>query len=281
MSMKRRMLVWVMMLCLALTALPVAAVRAESDALPSVAVPPSEEAPAVPEEAPEDDESEWWTDLSPYRSGDFMVIVREGAIEIGEYCGTDSTVVVPKEIDGLPVSAIWPEAFESYERTIVSVEVQAELTSINGAFSVCRTLETVVLPDTVKVIGLEAFLGCHSLVSIDLPDGVTVIGPEAFSNCDRLETIRLPEGITVIDDFAFWGCSSLTAINIPAGVTSIGEEAFWGCSSLSSISIPAGVTSIGADAFYGCDALAISVVSGSYAETYCREHRLNYTIISE
>ena len=91
----------------------------------------------------------------------------------------------------------------------------------------------------------------------------------------------MPEGINVIDDYTFWGCSSLTAINIPASVSSIGEEAFWSCSSLPSINIPASVTSIAGNAFQGCGSLVIHVVSGSYAEAYCRENGMNYRVISE
>ncbi len=277
--MKRRIAVWVMILCLVMTTMSAASVcAAADDASPGSALPPAP-VPARPEGLLE--EEEWWTDMNPFRSGDFMVIIREGTIEIGEYCGTDSAVIVPKEIEGLPVTAIWPEAFWSADGTVVSVDVQAELTSIDGAFSCCQSLEAVALPASLRAIGTDAFLGCHSLVSISIPDSVTTIGPEAFSNCDHLETVKLPEGITVIDDYTFWACRSLTTIDIPAGVTSIGEEAFWGCSSLSSVIIPAGVTSIGTNAFQGCDSLVLYVVSGSYAEAYCAEHGMNYMVISE
>ena len=277
--MKRQITFWVILLCLVMAAMPAMTVCAAADDKPPVLTPPPTPVPVELEDMPE--EEIWWTDMKPFRIGDFMVIIREGTIEISEYCGTDAIVVVPKEIEGLPVTAIWPEAFMSSGGTVVSVEVQAELTSIDEAFSCCQSLEAVTLPATLKTIGLDAFLGCHSLVSICIPDSVTAIEQEAFSNCDHLETVKLPEGINVIDDYTFWGCSSLTAINIPASVSSIGEEAFWGCSSLPSISIPAGVTSIAGNAFQGCDSLVIHVVSGSYAEAYCRENGMNYRVISE
>ena len=111
-----------------------------------------------------------------------------------------------------------------------------------------------------KVICDEAFrwsklIGCRSLTSLVIPDSVTNIGDYAFWGCSDLADIVIPDGVTSIGDYAFEGCESLRSVVIPDGVTSIGDGAFVGCTSLKSLVIPDGVTSIGAWAFSGCNNL--------------------------
>ena len=83
-----------------------------------------------------------------------------------------------------------------------------------------------------KVIGGGAFSDCKSLTSITIPDGVTEIGDYAFSGCTSLTSITIPDGVTAIGDYAFRWCNSLESIIIPDSVTYIGAEAFGGCYSL-------------------------------------------------
>ena len=124
------------------------------------------------------------------------------------------------------------------------------------AFSGCRWLKNITIPDSVTSIGRGAFDGCSDLISVTIPDSVTSIGSGAFSGCSSLTSITIPDRVTSIgNNSAFYGCSSLSSINIPDGVTSIGNSTFSGCSSLTSINIPDSVTSIGARAFNDCDSL--------------------------
>ena len=118
------------------------------------------------------------------------------------------------------------------------------------AFQECSVTQ-VVLPNTIKSIGLSAFLDCYQLTYINLPQTITSIGNNAFNGCTALGTISLPSGIKTIGDNTFASCKSLTTITIPDGVTSIGSSAFQGCSNLSTISIPSSVESVGSSAFYG------------------------------
>ena len=98
----------------------------------------------------------------------------------------------------------------------------------------CKNSE-IPLDGSVTSIGDSAFSGCRGLTSITIPDGVTSIGYSAFSGCSGLTSITIPDGVTSIGSSAFDGCSGLTSITIPDSVTSIGGAAFCGCSSLTSI----------------------------------------------
>ena len=149
-------------------------------------------------------------------------------------------------------------------RSLTSISLPERVTSIgNSAFSGCRSLTSISLPERVTSIGSSAFNNCYSLTSISLPEGVTSIGNSAFYNCYSLTSISLPERVTSIGSSAFNNCYSLTSISLPEGVTSIGNSAFNNCYSLTSISLPEGVTSIENSAFNNCYSLTDIVVKGT------------------
>ena len=131
------------------------------------------------------------------------------------------------------------------------------------AFSGCRSLSNIIIPDSVTSIGDGAFYGCSSLTNIVLPDSVTSIGSNAFRDCSSLSNIVIPDSVTSIGDYAFEGCASLSDIVVPDSVTSIGSDSFRGCRSLSNIVIPDNVTSIGSNAFRDCSSLSNIVISDS------------------
>ena len=112
---------------------------------------------------------------------------------------------------------------------------------------------TYSIKDGTQIICDRAFIGCKSLRSIVIPDSVTSIGYWAFRDCSSLTDIAIPDSVTSIGNNAFKFCFSLRSIIIPNGVTSIGNNAFGWCESLSSLVIPEGVTSIGESAFFGCN----------------------------
>lgn len=123
----------------------------------------------------------------------------------------------------------------------------------NQLFQSKKWLNAIIMPSTLKSIGIGTFYGCSNLTSITIPNSVTSIGSQAFRGCTGLTDISIGTGVTTILWGAFWGCSGLTSIIIPDNVTSMqGNETFKGCTNLTSIVIGNGVRLLGYGAFNGC-----------------------------
>ena len=161
-------------------------------------------------------------------------------------------------------------------------EVEYSVTRIGAsAFSNCRSLTSITIPESVTSIEDLAFYECSNLTSINIPESVTSIGNFAFRNCGGLTAIiTLPESVWHIGVDAFYGCSNLTSITLPESVTYIGSSAFRGCAGelivncnipssafkegkFTKVTIGENVTSIGDYAFYGCDSLTSIVLPKS------------------
>ncbi|MCL2813959.1 MAG: leucine-rich repeat protein [Oscillospiraceae bacterium] len=181
--------------------------------------------------------------------------------------GELTVVVIPPEIDGIPVTSIGTSAFYNCH-TLTKITLPDSIKTIgNGAFSGCGNLSSINIPDSVTEIGDGAFSSCYGLTSITLPDGLKSIGNSTFSYCRGLKGITIPGSVLNIGDYAFQSCYGLTEVTIPYNVTSIGDYAF-SYSGLDQIVILDNVTSIGYNAFYGCPNLTIVTVEDSHAQGY-------------
>ena len=125
----------------------------------------------------------------------------------------------------------------------------------NRAFEGCKSLTSVIIPNSVTSIGDRSFHECTNLTNIEIPNTVMSIGQRAFYRCSSLKSIIIPNNITSIGVWTFYECTSLENITLGNSVTSIEDSAFFGCSSLTNITIPSSVTDISFDAFKNCSSL--------------------------
>jgi len=107
------------------------------------------------------------------------------------------------------------------------LKVKEGTTAVNErAFESCRYIESIVLPDSVGILGRRAFSGCSGIRSIVIPPLVKSIPDSTFTGCTSLESVTVPDSVTKIGCGAFSDCPSLKEIILPKGLTSIGYGAF-------------------------------------------------------
>lgn len=156
------------------------------------------------------------------------------------------------------------------------------VTSIgDAAFAKCKSITSVIIPNSVTNIGYAAFQECENLKSVTIPNSVSCIGDWVFAFCENLDSITIPNSVTSIGYCTFAFCENLSepvynahifaylpksysgAYAIPEGIKLIAYGAFGECTKLTSVTIPNSVTSIGDAAFCNCHALKTIVIPNS------------------
>lgn len=93
---------------------------------------------------------------------------------------------------------------------VVYNEIDYPVTSIgNSAFSECRDLISIIIPNSVTSIGKVAFEECEGLISVSLPNSLRFIGGGAFARCVNLKSVTLPSSLQYIEDCAFSQCHKM------------------------------------------------------------------------
>ena len=128
------------------------------------------------------------------------------------------------------VMSVEPKAFEHTKWLFDFLEGKGESGSdflISGGVLVAYRGRNsgVVIPEGVRVIAAEAFVGHDEISTLKLPDSLLVIGEDAFLGCDSLSTIMWGKSLKQIKDRAFADCP-LSAVSIPETVTELGLGAF-------------------------------------------------------
>ena len=174
------------------------------------------------------------------------------AIVVDSYHGDAEKLVIPAEIEGIPVIGISRIQNESLKEIVISEGIKILDYS---AFAFNHNLEKVSLPSTLEIMGENCFEGCIALSEVTLAEGITELPERAFLCCESIEEITLPSTLEKIGEEAFGNCFSLKNIVIPENVEFIGEGAFFGCEGLETVEIKAGITEIAADTFANCESL--------------------------
>lgn len=187
------------------------------------------------------------------------------------YTGSPANVVIPAKISGIKVKTIGL-----------------------GAFSKCKSLTSVTLPEGLLKIEDRVFWECENLATIHIPNSVTSIGNWFAIYCNKMSAITvgtgnkfytthegvlynkaktvlmrfpggktgsyvIPSTVKTISEGAFYSCYTITGVTMPNGLTKIGNEAFCYCFGIKSITLPDSLTTLGFRAFTGVDTEEINV----------------------
>ncbi|WP_295026200.1 leucine-rich repeat domain-containing protein, partial [Ruminococcus sp.] len=84
----------------------------------------------------------------------------------------------------------------------------------SGAFDGCTSLNSINIPDNIRIIEDYTFCDCTSLKQLFLSRNISHIYSRALENCTLLEKITIYDKIEYIADNAFEGCDKLTIYGI-------------------------------------------------------------------
>jgi hypothetical protein len=160
---------------------------------------------------------------------EFTYKVNNNQVTITGYNGKNKDLVIPPVIEGYPVTAIAPAAFQGKS---------------NG-FDSYHLVDSIVLPEGLLSIGADAF-SANPIEELKLPDSLIYIGDKAFS-ATRIRELKLPDSLIYIGDMAF-AFTLIQELIIPENITHIGKEAF-AFTRIRELTIPGSITYIGDMAF--------------------------------
>lgn len=204
---------------------------------------------------------------------------------IRDYKGNQDNLVLPEELDGLPVKAI---AFTQKNLKIKSITLSKNIASSRetkygvDTLSNIETLEeinvskenqdyeavdgvlynkgktefyiyprskksdTYVMPSSVKKSDSIGLSRTKYLKKLTLSENLKNTMECSESN---IESVTIPGKIQTIEETSFFNCKKLKNVEIGKNVHTIFSDAFRGCNSLEQILLPEGLKNIGAGAF--------------------------------
>ena len=196
-------------------------------------------------------------------------------------------VKIPRELNKQKVTTI-PANAGAGRGDIYGLEIPDTVESIGDYAFEGTSIEKIVIPATVKSLGLEVFkgwddsqnveiiydgydssvsddglhtpfTGTDAIFKVSIPDDVSEIKNDAFNGMSSLVEISIPDSVKTIGLYAFKG-TSLRDVSLGDGVTSIGCGSFMDCENLRSVDLGSKLTSIGKNAFENCTELSSLII---------------------
>ena len=204
-------------------------------------------------------------------------VEKEGVIPIGAMSDKKSLLylVLPDKLEGIGSSAfdnctnltgsliipkgvtrIGTMAFDNCSNMKGVLELPNTLEYIsNQAFNYCDFTCELILPESLKYIGHDAFLGNNGFYgNLNLPSDLFYLGSGAFQDCSNLTgDLRIPQKITEILNNTFKTTNFNGSLTLHDGITKIGNLAFMGTKFRGELILPKNLTIIGEEAFYNCN----------------------------
>lgn len=163
------------------------------------------------------------------------VTIKKFTGDINKY--VDAVMVIPAEIQGVPVTVIDRYAFDNNYLEWDYDEVR-------------KTIKELVIPESVKYIRSNAF-SRMDFECINLPSGLKFLGDSAFAENSKLKSFTLKPSSATYGNNIFEGCKALEKLVIEEGVTQIGINMFTKCG-IKSLTIPKSLKIIPPGAFSAC-----------------------------
>ena len=148
----------------------------------------------------------------------------DGTVNIWGYEGTDSVVVIPKEIQGSTKIKI-KRFYCEHNLSAIRIPGNAEIAYSDSGVFIFGTFETAVIEEGVKKLTDYCF-SSSNLRTIILPNSLESIGATVFAGT-HLSEIIIPDNVTLIDQYLFQEMESDNlVINLPDNITEIDYGAF-------------------------------------------------------
>ena len=173
----------------------------------------------------------------------------------------------------------------NWGRDIVANQVQISGNS-GVTYAVLDLTEPIETADgttkTLESIAASCFLNNKNLVKVLLPDTVKFIGQQAFNNCSALQDIgRIPNQIREFGGGAFNGCTSLTnEIVLPQTLRGTTWNTFYNTQMTGDIVWPATAGDVQIMDFYGTKITSFTIPEGANCKKIRREAFRNCALLT-
>lgn len=192
---------------------------------------------------------------------------------ISSYSGSETKIILPETLGGLPVTGLSSSAFAKNEN-LTYIKLPATLETVSGkAFNMCSSLKEIeVDPANQSLASADGVLyrkqtdknsenygkpyflvsfPCGKGGSFTIPRGIQIVGSYAFDHCYNLTSVNMYNTVTEIENNAFSYCWNLKSIRLSDNLVSLGTEALAYCEALKRIDLPSILSDIGEDAVLG------------------------------
>ena len=171
----------------------------------------------------------------------------------------DAMVLFKKLVNYKDSKKMYVRAYSMHTGDYKEMVIQDEITEfvipdgttdiIDNAFSGCKTLTSVEIPNSVEKVGLYAFENCTNLEKVNYlgdenswlqfefdihSSNPTSNGADLYIDGEILTFIKIND-LSKIGDYAFYGAKSLKSVEISENVKKIGLYAFTGCANLEKV----------------------------------------------
>lgn len=182
-----------------------------------------------------------------------------GSDEYGSFCPTSlkqidlsETIIVPDDETSKAYYIIAEDMGTTRE---YYVDKDKPLLLPDKLFYNCCSIESIVLPQYIREIGVGAFFKCVAMKELKMPDEITHIHHTAFGVCSAMEKFVLPSHLTDMGNYLFTYCENLKEVIIPEGVTRLNKRTFDQTPLLKNIHLPKSLCELSAEALFGANGL--------------------------